>query len=181
MKHFHINDMIASSCHPVARQHEGPLMMSSVLKMELKKMPEFWDFPNFLANGFCWKTTMGLRGGNEWCHLYVTMSHTPFYPFFFLSSQPHLARARTEKQCPKGSPWCFPSSRSATDLLGETMDKGRVDDLRGVWQAIFCWTLLCSLHYYLFCVGGGWGLGPQQSCCDFMSPAKPIQHLIQVF
>lgn len=141
-------------------------------------MPEFWDSSQLLGNGFCWKTTMGLRG-REWmmsllCH-HVTYASSPFLPFHSLTNW-----ARTEKQAQKGSLRVFPSSRSATDSW-ETRTGNRVIDLRGCLTShVFCWTLLCSLHYHLF-AWRGWGLGPQRSCCRLHGSMKPIQHLIQVF
>ena len=153
--------------------------MSSVLKMERKKMPEFWDSSRLLGNGFCWKTTMGLRGeGTNDVIFYVTMSYTPLHPFLlFMASLVREQELRSRLK--RDHSGCFPSSRSATDSW-ETRTGNRVDDLRGVWQAIFCWTLLCSLHYYLF-AWRGLGVRSPAVMLRLHGSTKPIQHLIQVF
>lgn len=101
---------------------------------------------------------MGLRGeGINDVIFYVTMSHTPLHPFLlFMASLVREQELRSRFK--RGHSRCFPSPRSATDSW-ETRTGNRVDALRGVCQAIFCWTLLCSLHYYLFAWQGVEGGG----------------------
>ena len=140
--------------------------MSSVLKMERKKMPEFWDSSWLLGNGFCWKTTMGLRGeGINDVIFYVTMSHTPLHPFLlFMASLVREQELRSRFK--RGHSRCFPSPRSATDSWDQS---GCLEGCLSSHILLDSSLLLALLPLYM-AGGGGWGLGPQQSCCNFMVP-----------